>query len=299
MINLYAFMAAFLAALVLTPLVRAAALRAGFVDMPNHRSLHDSPIANTGGIALYFSFVFPVIWILGRSYSNMFWLIAAATIILLVGFLDDAKGLAPSGKLAGQTLAALVVVASGVKIGFLPEVIGVPLTLFWLVGISNAFNLLDGMDGLAAGVSAIVSMFFVIHFLRHSAPQSALLAVVLAGSCLGFLKYNFHKAAIFMGDTGSLFLGFMLGLLGVLSSAHSSSLMELSMPLVLLGLPIMDTSLAVIRRLIQRKPLFEADSDHFYEWLWKNRLLEYRGVVLITYLACFVLGLGALFVGGI
>jgi UDP-GlcNAc:undecaprenyl-phosphate GlcNAc-1-phosphate transferase len=298
MIYLYAFIAAFLMALVLTPVIRAIALRAGIMDVPNHRSLHNVPVAKTGGIAIYFAFVFPVIWVLGRAQPHMFWMIAGATIMLMVGFLDDTRGMSSNEKLLGQVLAALILVGSGIKIGFFPDVISIPLTLFWLVGITNAVNLLDGMDGMAAGVSAIVALFFMVLALRNGEPQTALLAVVLAGACLGFLRFNFHKAAIFMGDTGSLFLGFVLGLLGVLNSAQSSNVLQLSAPVILLGLPILDTSLAVVRRVLRRRPLFEADCDHFYEWLWKNRILEYRSVVIMTYFVCLMLGLGAWLIGG-
>jgi len=292
------FLTAFLIALVLTPIVRAVALRAKIIDIPNGRSLHDVPMPKSGGIAIYFAFALPVIWMLGRESSPIFGVLVGATLVLLLGFLDDAKGLSPLTKLIGQVAAAAVLVGNGIKIGLFPDVISIPLTLFWIVGVMNAINLLDGMDGMAAGISVIAALFFLFLALRNGDAQSALVSAALAGACLGFIKFNFHPASIFMGDTGSMFLGFVLGSLGVMNTFKSSTPLQLFVPVIIIGVPIFDTSLAILRRLWRKRPLFEADCDHFYEWLWKNRLLGYRNIVIITYFVCFVLGFAALFIGG-
>jgi UDP-GlcNAc:undecaprenyl-phosphate GlcNAc-1-phosphate transferase len=299
MIYLRTFAAAFLSALVLTPVIRAIALRARIMDIPNDRSLHALPIPKTGGIAIYFAFALPVIWLASKGHPLIFSMILAASIVLLVGFLDDLIGISPASKMAGQALAGLVLIGSGIKIGILPDVISIPLTLFWLVGVTNAVNLLDGMDGMAAGVSAIAASFFMFLAVRSGEIPIALVSVALAGACLGFLRFNFHKASVFMGDTGSMFLGFVLASLGVMSTFKSGHALQLFAPVIVLGIPVFDTSLAVLRRLWKRRPLFTADCDHFYEWLCKQQVMGYRSIVVMTYGICLILGLGALFMGGI
>jgi UDP-GlcNAc:undecaprenyl-phosphate GlcNAc-1-phosphate transferase len=295
MIYFITFVAALLIALILTPVVRGLALRAKVMDIPNQRSLHDSPRAKVGGIAIYFAFILPLIWFSG---SQMFWVIAGATIVLLFGFFDDLMNISPLTKFVGQFAAAAILIAGGIKIGYFPDVISIPLTLFWMVGIMNAVNLLDGMDGLAAGASAVMALVFMVLALQRAEPQIALVSAALAGACLGFLRYNFYKASIFMGDTGSLFLGFILASLGVMITAQNTNLLHLFVPVIILGIPIFDTLLAVVRRIWKRKSLFDADCDHFYEWLWNNRIFGYRTVVVMTYFACMIFGLGALFIGG-
>lgn len=290
-------LASFVIALALTPLVRLWALRTGIMDIPNQRSLHCLPVARCGGIAIYFAFAFPVIYVMG-SDPRLFYLFLGASVVFLTGLIDDIKGLSPLAKLGGQGLAAAILIAGGVKIGFLPEAISIPLTVLWLLGVTNALNLLDGMDGLAAGVSAIAALFFIILLFGKMDMSVLPAASALAGACLGFLLFNFHPARIFMGDTGSMFLGFVLGSLGVMNTFKSSAPLQLFVPVIILGVPIFDTSLAILRRLWRRKPLFEADCDHFYEWLWKNRLLGYRNIVIITYFVGLVLGFAALFIGG-
>jgi UDP-GlcNAc:undecaprenyl-phosphate GlcNAc-1-phosphate transferase len=152
---------------------------------------------------------------------------------------------------------------------------------------------------MAAGVSAIGASFFLVLALRSGETQTALVAAALAGAALAFLKFNFHRASVFMGDTGSLFLGFVLGSLGVMSTFKNSNPLHLFIPVVILGIPIFDTSLAVARRIWKRKPIFSADCEHFYEWLWKKRMFGYRAIVIMTYLGCLMLGLAALLMGRI
>lgn len=294
MAYLYTFVVAFLLALILTPFVRTIAVQVKIIDVPNHRKLHKEPAAKIGGIAIFLSFAVSIFWLLGRGYTSVVYVLSGAGIILIVGFLDDVMGISPLAKVAGQVLAAMVLIGNGIKIGLLPDVVSIPLTLFWMVGIMNAINLLDGMDGMAAGVSAVAALFLMVLALGNGEPQVALIAAALAGACLGFLRFNFHKASIFMGDTGSLFLGFVLASLGVMSTVKAGNYLYLFIPVIILGVPIFDTTLAVLRRMIMRRPLFDADTDHFYEWLWKNKIFGYKTVVVATYLICIFLGLIAL-----
>jgi len=294
MAYLYTFAVAFLLARVLTPFVRTIAVQAKIIDVPNHRKLHKEPLAKIGGIAIYLAFAVSLFWLLGRGYVSVVYVLSGAGIILIVGFLDDVMGISPLAKAAGQVLAAMVLIGNGIKIGFFPDIVSIPLTFFWMVGIMNAINLLDGMDGMAAGVSTVAASFLMVFALGNSEPQVALIAAALAGACLGFLRFNFHKASIFMGDTGSLFLGFVLASLGVMSTIKSGDLIHLFIPVIILGIPIFDTTLAVLRRLVKRRPIFDADTDHFYEWLWKNKVFGYKTVVVGTYLICVLLGLIAL-----
>ena len=294
MANLYTFAVAVLLSLILTPFIRDVAVRAGLIDVPSRQKLHKEPTAKMGGIAIFLSFAASVFWLLGRREADLFYVLSGAGIILIVGFLDDVMEISPLAKIVGQVLASAVLIGNGIRIGFFPDIVSIPLTLFWMVGIMNAVNLLDGMDGMAAGVSAVMAFFFMVLAIINGNSQEALIAAALAGACLGFLRFNFHKASIFMGDTGSLFLGFVLGSLGVMSTMKSHNYMHLFFPVIILGVPIFDTTLAVLRRAVKRKPLFNADTNHFYEWLWKNKIIGYRTVVIAVYLVCVLLGLIAL-----
>jgi len=297
LIILNMFLAAFLIALALTPIVRAVALRTKIIDIPNGRSLHAIPMPKSGGIAIYFAFAFPVIYVMG-SDPRIFYLFLGASVVFLTGLIDDIKGLSPFAKLAGQGLAVAILIVGGVRIGFLPEAVAIPLTVLWLLGVTNALNLRDGMDGLAAGVAAIAAVFFVFMLFGKADAGVLPAASALAGACLGFLIFNFHPARIFMGDAGSLLLGFVLAFLGAVGTQRAVDHIHLFLPVVILGIPVFDTSMAVLRRLIRRRSIFEADADHFYELLWRHRLLEYRSIVIFSYFAGFVLGFAALFMGG-
>lgn len=294
MLFLYVFALALFFSLILTSLVKILAYRTGLVDIPNHRKIHKEPVAKIGGIAIFLSFTLSIFWLVGLPIIPILF---GASIILVVGFLDDIMEFSPLAKILGQVLAAVVLVGNGIKIGLLPDMLSIPLTLFWMLGIMNALNLIDGMDGMAAGVSTVAALFFMVLAMGNNNVPLALMAIALAGACLGFLKFNFHQASIFMGDTGSLFLGFILAFLGVMSTIKSSSFVHLLLPIFILGVPIFDTLLAIFRRIIKKKPLFNADTDHFYEWLWKNKILGYNTVVISTYFLSFLLGLMALCIG--
>jgi UDP-GlcNAc:undecaprenyl-phosphate/decaprenyl-phosphate GlcNAc-1-phosphate transferase len=296
-IYLVVFIVAFVLALVLTYGVRAFALRRNILDIPSDRTLHEKAVPKAGGLAIFAACLAAVA--LFVRPDGLVGLLAAAALIVMIGYLDDIRGITPLGKLFGQVIAAAIVIGSGYTLRCLPQTINVPLTLLWLVGMSNAVNLLDGMDGLAAGVSAIAALFLAALAFLAGDSRSALIALALSGACAGFLKYNFYRASIFMGDTGSLFLGFMLAFLAITYTRHSYDYLHLLVPLIVLAIPLVDTAWAILRRLWQRRSVFDADTDHFYESLWKNKVLGYRTIVLLTYLAAVGCGLAALLLHGI
>ena len=297
MIYWIAFVAAFVLSLIFTPIMRLIAIKSGIKDIPNHRSLHVEPIPKAGGAAIFFAFYLAIVIALGKLCFIAFPILAGAVVILLVGFFDDVTGISPVFKIIGQFVAAAVVISSGIRIDFFPEIVSIPLTYLWMIGIMNAMNLLDGMDGMAAGITVIASLVFSIFAFNMQLSYISLICLALAGASLGFLKYNFYRASIFMGDTGSLFVGYALGLLGVMCTYRSGNVINLFIPIIILGVPIFDTLLAIIRRIINKKPIFEADCSHFYEWLFQKKVFSYRTIVLFSYLACAGLGAIALLLG--
>jgi len=235
--------------------------------------------------------------------TQMLGLLAGAAVIVAVGIFDDIYQLGAKCKLVFQIMAALIVVASGIKIeviyGYsaLSPYISYPLTICWIVGITNAINLIDGLDGLAAGVSSIasLSLFFVsIIFKRWDV---AMITAALAGSTLGFLPYNFNPAKIFMGDTGSTFLGFSLGVISIQGTLKSYTAIAIAIPLLVLGLPLFDTVFAVLRRLISGKSIMEADRGHLHHRLIDMGLSQRQSVVAM-YTASGSLGLCAVVLAG-
>jgi len=296
---LIVFAFAFTLSYLLTPAVKRFALRFEIIDIPNQRSLHQIPVAKAGGLAIFVAFAVPVFLSIGGAGPKTLYLLLGAILILLTGFLDDLRVISPLVKLAGQSLAAAILIVGGIRIGYFPEAISIPLTLFWMVGITNAVNLLDGMDGLAAGVSMICALVFMTLALFGGNILIAVISSSLAGACLGFLRFNFHKASIFMGDTGSLLLGYLLGAIGVIYTMNSNDFPHLIIPVIVLFIPIFDTALAILRRILKRRPIFDADCEHFYEWLWNRRVLSYKEIVMATYYFCFLLGLAAIYLGGI
>lgn len=283
------FAISLIAALVLTPAVKRFAITIGATDKPNERKVHQKLMPRMGGLAIYMSFVIGMLIMMPNH--EYFWpIMIGATIITLTGMFDDLYELSAKVKLLGQTIAAVVVVANGIYVEFinLPfgyvlelGMLGIPLTLLWIVGITNAINLIDGLDGLAAGVSAIVLMTITtIAFMDGNLFIVGIGSVLLA-STLGFLVYNFHPAKIFMGDTGSLFLGFMLSVISLLGF-KSVTVFSLIVPLVILAVPISDTLFAIIRRLVNKQPLSAPDKSHLHHCLLRQGL-SHRGTVLMIY----------------
>lgn len=300
------FTGALLLALATTPLARQLAPRLGLIAQPRARDIHTRPIPKMGGVAIVLAFLVGLVilaFLSPEDRTRLFFLQQLAGIVLgasLVSFLgiwDDRWGLSPLIKLAGQTLAAGLLVATGVSITMLPSpALNIAATLLWVVGITNALNLLDNMDGLSGGVAAIASAFFLLMALSSGQWLVATLSAALLGACLGFLAYNFNPASIFMGDTGSLFLGFVLAATGIKLRFDNVTFVTWMIPVLVLGLPIFDTALVVISRLRRGlNPLTTPGKDHVSHRLVALGMTQ-REAVLTLYLTCGTLGLLALFV---
>ena len=280
-----------------TPLLRRVALRFGVTDNPNQRKLQTHPVPLLGGAAIYLSFLLVLILYGDRAYVNqVVGIFVGATLISLMGIVDDRWGLGSYVKLLGQLLAAGILVYSGVQVRIFRSWLDIAITVFWVIGITNAFNLLDNMDGLAGGIAMISAIFFTLLASMSDQYLVGALAAALAGACAGFLVYNWNPAHIFMGDTGSLFIGFLLAAVGIKLRFPSNSVMITWMiPILVLGVPIFDTTLVFISRLRRGKnPLTTPGKDHL-----SHRLALLTGsrreAVLLCYLLSCATGLAAVF----
>ncbi|HZZ86324.1 MAG TPA: MraY family glycosyltransferase [Anaeromyxobacteraceae bacterium] len=311
-----AFSLSTITAIGLTPLVRSAAHRFGVLDHAlSSRKVHGKPIPRLGGIAIVAAFYVPLLALLAvnSSVGQRFWgdrghalgLIGGGLLIAALGVYDDLRGAGARLKFTVQFAAAALMYAVGFRIDvmaipFGPVVhlgpFGPLLTLFWIVGVINALNLIDGLDGLAGGVAFVAAVVTWMQAVLHGDPLMGLFMGALAGAVLGFLVYNFNPASIFMGDTGSMFLGFVLATSAVQTSQKSSACVALAVPIVLLGVPICDTLLAIGRRAARGTPLFSADRDHIHHRLLDLGLSQ-REAVLALYGAAALLGVAALELG--
>jgi len=284
-----AFIICFIASILLTPLVKKFAIKIGATDNPNERKVHQKLMPRLGGLAIFISFIIGILILMPES-PYMWSIIAGAIIIVITGFLDDMFEISAKWKLLGQIAAASVVIIGGVYVEFinLPfegtlqlGIFGIPLTLLWIVGITNAINLIDGLDGLAAGVSSIILLAITTIAIMDGNMFIIALASLLLASTVGFLFYNFHPAQIFMGDTGSLFLGFMIAVISLLGF-KSVTLFSLLIPIIILAVPISDTLFAIVRRMINKQPISAPDKAHLHHCLL-NLGNSHRRTVLIIY----------------
>ncbi len=302
-----AFCIALAVALVITPGVILLAAKTGAMDAPNARKVHKKPIPRIGGIGIYAAFMAAILAVMGFTeltddvFHELVGLLVSGTLIVAVGLIDDYKNLPAKVKLLGQILAACVLVAFDVRIDFITDPFGdfifleyfaAPATVFWIVGLTNTVNLIDGLDGLAAGVSSIAAVTIFLVALQQDFLLVAVLTAALAGAAIGFLYYNFNPARIFMGDTGSMFLGFMLAGISVIGAVKSAATIALIVPILALGLPILDTAFAIVRRYRGGVPIFKPDKGHLH-----HRLLDLgftqRQAVLLMYVISALLGLSA------
>src|SRR4249919_3699428 len=259
--------------MLLTPAVGGMARLLGAVDQPDARRLNRRPIPRLGGLAIFFGILVPALAFLDLSGESRGVLLGAA-VATVVGAIDDFRGLAPLTKLAGQFVAASIPCMFGVWIDHftfpflgvvdIPAWIGVPLSMFWIVAVMNMVNFLDGMDGLAAGVCAIAGVTYAILSLSLGKIDPAILSAIVAGSCIGFLRHNFFPARIFMGDSGALCLGFLLGAVSVQGLLKTASTVVLLLPLLVLAVPIIDTSFVVARRLKHGERISAPDQSHLH-----------------------------------
>ncbi len=290
---LAAFVGAGLIVLVLTPLVRRLAVRTGAVDEPDERRVNVIATPRLGGVAIVCAFIVTLLFAgqgvgLGQPLEGV---VAGALLVAGVGVVDDIIDLPWYIKLFGQIVAAAVAVSWGARITWVTDPFGgmvhlgwlaIPLTMLWIVAVTNAINIVDGLDGLAAGVSAIVAMTVLVVAAGRGATGVAFLAAILAGSTLGFLRYNFHPASIFMGDTGAYFLGYMLAAISVEGTLKATTTIALIVPILALGLPIFDTGFAILRRTLSGRRMSEADIGHLHHRLLGLGLSQ-RQVALTLY----------------
>ncbi len=292
------FAAALIFAVGGTPLARRLALRVGAVDQPNVRKIHTSPMPLLGGVAIYAAFLVALVLFADRFYiPQLIGIVIGATWVSFLGIWDDRVGLNVWLKLAGQILGGLVLVFTGVSVELVSiPVVNTAITLLWVVGITNAMNLLDNMDGLSGGVAAVAAAFFLLIAAINGQYLVGSLSAALLGASIGFLIYNFNPASIFMGDTGSLFLGFMLAAVGIKLRFTGHPLAETwFIPILVLGLPIFDTTLVFVSRLRRGlNPLTHPGTDHLSHRL-HARGLTARETVLTLYLAAGALGVLGLF----
>jgi UDP-GlcNAc:undecaprenyl-phosphate GlcNAc-1-phosphate transferase len=292
------FLGSFASTLLATPAICRLALRLGWMDVPDqNRKIHTAPIPRVGGIAVMLAYA-TAIGLLAtispqaiegcRLALNLVWrLLPAAAVVFITGFLDDRFTLWPWQKMAGQLMAAALACLAGVEIHgiggtVIPHWAGVPLTVIWLLACTNAFNLIDGMDGLASGVGLFATLTVLAASLLHGDLGLAVAVVPLAGALAGFLRFNLTPATVFLGDAGSLSVGFLLGCYGVFWSHKSTTMLGMMAPLMAMAVPLCDTAVAVARRFLRSKPIFGADRAHIHHRLLDLGLTP-RRVVLLLY----------------
>ncbi|EMT45165.1 glycosyltransferase family 4 protein [Anoxybacillus flavithermus] len=291
----------FVVAVLITPAVKWLAFKVGATDKPNQRKVHQKIMPRLGGLAIFISFIVGYVVLQPDSpYATS--IVIGATIIVLTGVLDDMYELSPKWKLFGQIAAAIVVIYGGIRIDFINLPFGghlnfgllsIPITMLWIIGITNAINLIDGLDGLAAGVSsiALVTIAGMAATMGNTYVFVFAMSLLLLGSTLGFLLYNFHPAKIFMGDTGALFLGYMISVLSLLGFKNVT-VFSLIIPILILGVPISDTLFAIVRRIVNKQPLSAPDKSHLHHCLLRLGY-SHRQTVLIIYGMAAMFGLAA------
>lgn len=297
---LLAFGVAVASALLLTPVVRTVALRLKVIDVPEDRKVHRDITPTLGGVAIFLSYILAVgVFILVKKHpisSDLVGVVLGSVVILIFGVIDDVRGLSPLMKLFGQIAAAGTLIFMGVQIenihipgtsvvSLTPEM-SVIVTVVWIVAFINIINLIDGLDGLAAGVTCITAaaMFYFVTETGVHGPfvVAALISIVIVGTTLGFLRYNFYPAKIFMGDSGSMLLGFLLGALTIQGVLKSIAAVALVIPLLAVAIPILDTGMAIFRRIRRGRPVTHADKEHIHHRLL-NLGHSQRQVVLLIY----------------
>ena len=302
-------LAFFLSALVcyfVTPLVIDLAYKIGAIDVPkDNRRVHKKPIPRLGGLAIFSGFMISCIVFL-RPTQELLAIMLSSLIIVCMGVVDDTAPMKAKTKLLIQILCAGIVTWAGVRIDFFTnpfkeetlvvlKMLSIPVTVFWIVGITNTVNLIDGLDGLAAGISAIAALTLTAVALFSKQYSTATLLMGVAGGAVGFLPHNFNPAKIFMGDTGSLFLGFILSVAAVEGTIKGATVVAVVIPLFALAIPILDTTFAIVRRYLAGKPIMEADKGHLHHRLLAKGLSQKRTVVFLYAIAA-ILGASSLLI---
>ena len=300
-----ALLTAALISLITTPVVKSLAFRIGAVDVPkDNRRMHRHPIPRMGGLAIFMGFFFSVLIFIDLT-EPLRGMLLGSVIIVVLGIFDDIYALGAKFKFLVQIIAALFAVLSGNIITIISNpnifssqlywelgILAIPFSVIWICAITNAVNLIDGLDGLACGVSAISSMTLLVIALVVSEPQVAILMAALAGGCIGFLPYNMNPAKIFMGDTGSTFLGYVLAVVSINGLFKSAAIISFAVPFLLLGLPIFDTCFAILRRIANGQSPMSPDRSHIHHRLIDMGLSQ-KQAVAVLYVISAILGLSA------
>ena len=295
-VYVWAFVIALIVTYVCTPLVRTLAVKIGAIDAPDARKVHQVSIPRLGGLAIYIGYMVSLLYSV-KDISSVKGLLIGSVILVAVGIWDDVKQIGPKTKLLGQIVAALMLPIFDNAIHFISigdhmlylEYLSIPLTVFWIVGFTNIVNLIDGLDGLAAGISLIACIAIYIVTLQMGQVDLACITLALAGAACGFLRYNFNPAKIFMGDTGSMLLGYTMAAISVMGSVKTAATVGLVVPVIVLGLPILDTLFAIVRRRINGRPVFQPDKGHLHHRLLAMGLTQ-KQAVLLMYAITAVLG---------
>jgi len=309
------FVFALLSGFVLTRYVRDFATAHGWVAVPTQeRHLHSSPLPRLGGVAIFLSFsgcmVFAALWALHSprmhavfSLRTLVTILAPASLIFVLGVYDDIRGVGPYFKFSVQGIAATILFMGGLRIvnipvlfgdHKLPWLVGWAFTVLWVLAITNAFNLIDGLDGLAAGSALFSTMVVFVVALLNGTSLVTVMTIALAGAILGFLRFNFNPATIFLGDSGSLFIGFVLSALALKGAQKAPTIVAVAIPVVSFGLPILETALSIVRRLISGRPVFTADREHIHHKLLQHGM-THRQVVILLYGVSAVFAMLSLF----
>ncbi|MGE4170631.1 MAG: glycosyltransferase family 4 protein [Candidatus Margulisiibacteriota bacterium] len=299
----WVFIVAFLITRWLTPAAKQLALHTGIVDAPGERKIHKAPIPYLGGIAIYLGFLASLLWQAPLN-APLIGILVGSGFLIVLGVVDDRFAIKASWKLLGQIGVAVFTYFLGVGITYLvlpwgPVLalgkLSLPVTVIWVVGLINTMNLIDGMDGLATGIAAIGTCFLAVLAVEHIQFNVAFLSVALLGATLGFLRYNFAPAQIFMGDTGSMFLGYALACSAMMGVLKTDLPTGFFLPLIILGVPIFDTLFAIVRRLKNKQGIFSPDKGHIHHRLLQAGMTQ-RQAAIFVYFTCMVLGLLAVFV---
>ena len=288
-VYILAFVISLLASFLLTPSVKKLAFKIGALDKPEKRKVHTHVMPRLGGLAIYCGFIIAILCTVHIN-KDVLGIITGGTFIVLLGVLDDKYSLPAKVKLLGQIVAALILCAFDIKIEWLNnpwggyfylDLFSVPFTVFWVISFTNVVNLIDGLDGLAAGVSGIASITVILVAVQQGFYSVAVITAALAGGIIGFIRYNFNPASIFMGDTGSMFIGYMLAAISIFGAVKSAATIALIVPAVALGLPIMDTAFAILRRYTNGQPIFQPDKGHLHHRLLAMGMSQRQAVMLM------------------
>lgn len=314
LVYILTFFLGVLISLVMTPIIIRLAPEYGIVDHPEQRKVHREPMPSCGGLAVFLGAVIPtvLVFVFFKELSIFFTprivrafsaIATASAVIVVLGVIDDKYALGAKLKLGIQTITALILYIGGVSITFvkipgygyyyLSPAVSFIVTVLWILAIMNAMNLLDGLDGLLSGVAVISGLFLFIIAVWKAQALVAVMLIALVGACLGFLRYNFNPARIFLGDTGSLFIGLMFAATSIMGALKTTFTLAFLIPVMIMGLPIFDTAFAIIRRAISKKPIFSPDSDHVHHRLLKTGI-SHRNAVLVIYFIVTILGVGGL-----